>query len=278
MPGSCWACSPLAGTSAPVSMSHGQPQVARDRPGGERTFARLPTRAVRRAYEQVAEQLREWILTGVLSADVRLPSEAELARQFGTSRNTIREALRILSSQELLVTKPGNHGGSTVVQPSPAGVAGYLQSAFSLWADAESVALGDLLDARELLEVAAASRAAALASAAAEEQLQAHVPRDFDGMSPDEVLAVDRRFHEAILRLSGNKFLYACTVPIHTVLSTRVERHLIRGTFWATVAEEHRQLLLAIVKGDSTLAADLMGHHLGTVRRAYESVMKKEDR
>lgn len=259
-------------------MAHEQPRGASDGPESEPTSAPLPTRTVRRAYEQVAEQLRDWILTGVLSADERLPSEAELARQFGTSRNTIREALRILSSQELVVTKPGNHGGSTVVQPSPGGVAGYLQSAFSLWADAESVALGDLLDARELLEVAAASRAAALAPADAEEQLQAHVPEDFEGMSPDEILAVDRRFHEAILRLSGNKFLYACTVPIHNVLSTRVERRLIRWTFWATVAEEHRELLQAIAKGDVPLAADLMEHHLRTVRTAYESVIKKEHR
>ncbi|MBO0684496.1 MAG: winged helix-turn-helix transcriptional regulator, partial [Candidatus Dormibacteraeota bacterium] len=54
------------------------------------------------AYLQVADQLRERILTGKLVAGERLPSEAELCEQFGVSRSTIREALRILSSRHLL--------------------------------------------------------------------------------------------------------------------------------------------------------------------------------
>lgn len=267
----------MQGLGRPLAVVEAQGDVAR---AGSQSKLRSgrPHVRVRRAYEQVAEQLREWILTGVLRADERLPPEAELAREFGTSRNTIREALRILSSQELLVTKPGNSGGSTVVRPSTAGVAEYLQSAFSLWADAESVGLSDLLDARELLEVAAASRAAALAPADAADQLQAHVPEEFDGMSPEEVLSIDRRFHEAILRLSGNKFLYACTVPIHNVLSTRVERQLIRWSFWTTVADEHRALLRAISAGDDGLAAELMRRHLRTVRTAYESAVREQDR
>ena len=48
---------------------------------------------IRKAYEQVADQLLAMITAGELSPGDRLPSEAELARDFGVSRTTVREAL-----------------------------------------------------------------------------------------------------------------------------------------------------------------------------------------
>src|SRR5690606_41473079 len=62
----------------------------------------LRVRRVRAAYRQVADQLREQILTGTLPSGTRLPSEAELTGLFGVSRSTVREALRLLASQHLI--------------------------------------------------------------------------------------------------------------------------------------------------------------------------------
>ena len=52
--------------------------------------------------KQIAEQIRESIVDGRLQADDRLPTEAELARQFGVSRPTVREALKRLAAQNLI--------------------------------------------------------------------------------------------------------------------------------------------------------------------------------
>jgi GntR family transcriptional regulator, transcriptional repressor for pyruvate dehydrogenase complex len=54
-------------------------------------------------YVQVADQIREAILSGELAAGTVLPAERELCEQFGVSRTTVREALRALQAQSLVV-------------------------------------------------------------------------------------------------------------------------------------------------------------------------------
>jgi len=61
----------------------------------------------RTAYSRVAEKLRRDILAGRRKAGERLPSEAELSRQFRTSRITTRQALQILNEEGLITRRQG---------------------------------------------------------------------------------------------------------------------------------------------------------------------------
>jgi GntR family transcriptional repressor for pyruvate dehydrogenase complex len=58
--------------------------------------------------ESVAEQLRMAILRGEVAIGERLPPERELAPRFGTNRNTLREAIRSLEAQGLVVARQGD--------------------------------------------------------------------------------------------------------------------------------------------------------------------------
>jgi GntR family transcriptional regulator len=58
-------------------------------------------------YQQIAEDLRKQIDDGTLAPGSQLPTEIELREQYGASRNTIRDAVKRLSSQGLIETKPG---------------------------------------------------------------------------------------------------------------------------------------------------------------------------
>jgi len=58
--------------------------------------------------ESVAEQLRTAILRGEVQVGERLPPERELAPRFGTNRNTLREAIRSLEAQGLVVARQGD--------------------------------------------------------------------------------------------------------------------------------------------------------------------------
>jgi GntR family transcriptional regulator, transcriptional repressor for pyruvate dehydrogenase complex len=57
--------------------------------------------------QQVFEELRSQILSGKLSAGERLPGERELAQQYGTNRNTLREAVRMLEQARLVWVRHG---------------------------------------------------------------------------------------------------------------------------------------------------------------------------
>jgi len=70
----------------------------------------------RHLYVQVIERLKEDIDSGVFKENEKFPSEFELARTLGVSRATLREALRVLEEEKVIVRK---HGVGTFVNPRP---------------------------------------------------------------------------------------------------------------------------------------------------------------
>jgi GntR family transcriptional regulator len=67
-------------------------------------------------YQEIADRLRDQITSGALAPDDRLPSEPELVREHGASRNTVRLALALLTNQGLVVTRQGM--GTYVLGPA----------------------------------------------------------------------------------------------------------------------------------------------------------------
>jgi len=70
-----------------------------------------------RAVDQIVGQVEGLLRDGALRPGDRLPSERALAEQFAVSRNTVREALRILEFNGMLVLKRGSTGGAFVTRP-----------------------------------------------------------------------------------------------------------------------------------------------------------------
>lgn len=62
------------------------------------------------AASQIADQLQQAIMDGRLKVDERLPTEEELAAQFGVSRPTVREALKRLAARHLIRSRRGPTG------------------------------------------------------------------------------------------------------------------------------------------------------------------------
>ncbi len=68
----------------------------------------------RRAFEEISNEIKQMIFSGDLKPGSRLPSEAELASQFGVGRQTIREAMRLLELSGFVIMKKGGVGGSII--------------------------------------------------------------------------------------------------------------------------------------------------------------------
>ena len=102
------------GTRARVMSDDVRLSLAADsRVGEERRIVGAPVQRVRKAYEQVHEQLRDLIMKGDLARGQRLPNEATLAREFGVSRGTVREALRVLAAENLIRTRRAPAGAAS---------------------------------------------------------------------------------------------------------------------------------------------------------------------
>jgi GntR family transcriptional regulator, transcriptional repressor for pyruvate dehydrogenase complex len=228
-----------------------------------------PIQRVRKAYEQVYDQLRELIMTGELGRGERLPNEAILAREFGVSRGTVREALRVLAAQNLIRTAKGAGGGSFVTLPTVDHISEFLRLNISLLSESEDVTLEEFLEARHLLEVFAAKLAAERRRPEDIAVMRATL-HDPSELTTEEQYVMNKDFHSAVVTSSRNTLLKIATQPIYSVLQTNLDRTNVPPSFPRQVNHDHRDILEAIEAGDATLAEQRMHDHLVFLRNAYE--------
>jgi len=86
----------------------------------------------KRAFEEVSAEIKRSIVRGFYRSGERLPSEVELARQFGVSRQTIREALRILELSGFITIQRGAVGGAVIVDTILKSASGSLVDAIQM--------------------------------------------------------------------------------------------------------------------------------------------------
>ena len=128
--------------------------TVRGRPGGRLLHSATG------ASEQIAAQIRVWLDEQQLQTGERIGTEQELADEFGVSRPTMREALRLLSAAHLIRVGRGRTGGIFVARTPSEGMSKNLSESIALMLAAQTISMSELLDARLSLEVPIAGRAA----------------------------------------------------------------------------------------------------------------------
>lgn len=224
----------------------------------------------RPVYEQVAEALREAILSGEMAAGSALPAERELCQRFGVSRTTIREALRALQSRGLAVAT-GPTLPLRVVAPD-ALTTEPLRDTLVHLLRLGRVPLDDLIGLGATLEGAGAEQAATSAPppdlTAAREQLAAMRAA---GADVEAFERADVRFHLELVRASGSEALTIVTLAVRDTVSKALLARLQaladpRPTLALLIAE-HEAILTAVADGDGATARRLSAEHL---RRFYD--------
>jgi GntR family transcriptional regulator, transcriptional repressor for pyruvate dehydrogenase complex len=234
--------------------------------------ARLRVQPVRLAYQQVADELRAQIMAGLLRPGERLPAEPELGRMFGVSRGTVREALRVLVSQHLVETTRGVQGGSFVASPDPARLIEDLGGALGVLVMTPRLSVGNMIEARLLLEPAAARLAALRADPETAGAVRAAADAPRDSRDPSG-FARHIDFHSTVLMASGNPMLALMLQPVSEVLRTRLERARAHDrTLWDKIDACHLTLADAIAAGDGERTEQLMRDHLLELRPLYEEI------
>ncbi|NKQ56875.1 FadR family transcriptional regulator [Amycolatopsis sp. K13G38] len=231
--------------------------------------AGLRVKRVQAAYRQVADQLKEQILSGALATGTRLPSEAELCGLFGVSRSTVREALRLLASQQLIDTTRGVSGGSFVAAPDAGAVAESLGGALGLLVNANNLSVDNLLEARLIVEPPAARIAAERATAEDLAELR-RTMEETSHLDPATGFELHWDFHTTLVAITGNPLLRLMCQPINAVLHSRLHRERIAAGRWREIDEDHQRIYDAVAAGDAEEAERLNRAHLLALRPVYE--------
>ena len=223
--------------------------------------------------EHIASEIRRYIATKGLLPDDRLGTERELASEFGVSRPTLREALRLLAGSHLVRTSRGPGGGVFVASTPNEGMGRNLSESIATMLETGTVSLLELVEARIHLEVPLAGLAAENATEQtfaeleeAIEQARGHHP------ASDPFRVADLRFHRVIAKASGNELLRAFAGWTLDVLQPSVIAR-IGGSFDAdTILRQHRAIARAIRRGQVSGAERAMLRHLEYVRERIRTV------
>lgn len=199
------------------------------------------------AHEFVYDTLRRAILSGALPGGARLV-QADIANQLSVSTTPVREALRDLAAEGLVVFR--SHIGAVVRE-----------------LDFEE--LIELYDIRKALEPLAIRRAAAsitpeeLASAAA---LVRAMEQESD---PGAWAALNRTFHGLVEEAAHAAFIMSVLKGVQDVAAIYVAHSLLRdpGRI-ASGNKEHRAMLDALSRGDGDTAAEVLVEHLNSTLQA----------
>jgi DNA-binding FadR family transcriptional regulator len=246
---------------------------ARQRPAT--VGARSRPRLIRGASEQVAVQIQHYIQDEALGPGDFLGREEDLASSFGVSRPTLREALKLLASGNLIRATKGPGGGIFVAHTADEGMGRSLSDAIGMMLETGSVTLEELLDARLLLEVPLAGRAAYQPDEENLSALRAAVrgaAAAAESDDPDALAEMDAEFHRAIAAAAGNRMLQALTGWIFEVVQPSLNRVVEGAVVQSAIVEQHEAVLQAIEKGDAARAERAMKDHLLYLRDVLRMV------
>jgi len=221
----------------------GTPSADGDEPSG--TLGPLAERSSLR--EQIAYALRAAIVSGELRPGV-LYSAPSLAAQFHVSTTPVREAMLDLATDGMV--EAVRNKGFRITEVS-------------------DKQLDEITELRALIEVPTVARIGAVITGPQVEGLAALAARICESATDGDLIGyieADRRFHVALIALGGNEKLVQVVNQLRTQtrlygLSRLVQDHsLIRS------AEEHVELLDALMSNDVSACEELMRRHIGHVR------------
>ncbi len=223
-----------------------------------------------RIHEEVFSQIHELIKEGKFKARDQLPSERELAETFKVSRTSVREALRALESQGLIVSRTGM--GNFVADLPVESLVGPLAR---MLID-EKKALADVFEMRKLIEPHIAALAAERATERDIAGLKRIVAKQVDAVNRGETgVEADAELHLTIGRATQNQALQRLVSGLMEILSRSREESLQTDERRESSIDAHRRIIAAIEKHDKTRARSEMLRHIEQVE---ESVLSSSNR
>lgn len=212
-----------------------------------------------RASSDVIEQIRVAILSGRMQPGDRLPTERELAAQFGVSRVTIRDALRALEAGGLVRVKVGSGGGPYVAEPD----VNLLSTALANHLHLRGTTFRELAETRMALETTAVRLAAARATEADLARLRTALDTPVNLPPGQRTAASSVDFHTAVYTAAHNEALLAMFAALRVLTHEAIALVHARLPDTAEVARRvHGALYDAIARRDENAAVAIMREHM----------------
>lgn len=210
--------------------------------------------------EAAIKKMSDMIASGTLLPGSRLPPEGELAELLGTSRSTVREAVRALVTARVLDVRRGDGTYVTSLRPELllegiAFAADLMQPDFSV----------ELVEVRRILEPAATALAARHIDSEGLAALLRILGRMRAARSPESLIRADAEFHGLVAQASGNASLASILAGVSgRTMRARVWRSIVDDHAIADTIAQHQAIYEAIAARDTGLAEAASLVHVAT--------------
>jgi GntR family transcriptional repressor for pyruvate dehydrogenase complex len=213
----------------------------------------------KRLYQQVADDIERRILDGTLVPGSRLPSEQEMADEYGVSRNVIREALKRMKEHGLVYIRTGS--GTYISKPSTKPVSDALHRL--LRHSNTTISIAHFYEIRRMLEPESARLAAERAHQEDIEAIQAAYDlMERSRNNSDTWSRADLQFHLAVTTAAHNPLIESVVDPLTEPLRELIAVGLNEPSGAQAGLEAHRSILEAIQNHNPQLAYQAMLDHL----------------
>jgi GntR family transcriptional repressor for pyruvate dehydrogenase complex len=222
-----------------------------------------------KASEGVARDIVDDIVTRGLEEGDGLPPEAAMLGQYGVSRETLREGLRLLEVQGLISIRRGPGGGPIVGAVDPAN----LGRTSTLYYHLAGATYGELFDAWIVSECLIAELAAVNPDRAAVRDAMAPyrtIPEASDE-TLDEFVVRHGHFHSAVASLARNRVLQLSLMVVGQIITHHVAANADPRTARDTIEHDHVEIADAIVAGRRKRAHESMDAHIRAITDFYRT-------
>ncbi len=225
-----------------------------------------------RIYQEIVRQVKQLIAEGKLKSGDRLPPERDLAEKFMVSRTSVREALRSLQSRGLIDIRAGEGAFirdisvDTLIEPLALVILPHRE------------AVGELFEARRLLEPAIAALAARRATREELGEMERILEEQAKEVAQGRTgMAQDTALHSAIANSAHNRAITRIVSALMDLLTQSREESLHTPGRPTRSHEDHRRILEAIQRRDEMAAHRAMLDHLIAVEGLLMGAHRDED-
>ncbi len=230
-----------------------------------------------RVSEAVADDIREAIFGGKLLPGHKLPSEREMAAQYHSSRVAIREALRALVNEGLIIVKRGYNGGACVSDFDNALRA--LRDSLMTVVKLGQAKSSHLSEVRNILEPEIAAIATLRATSSDLQAIEAIVMAQEEELKAGKLSRrYDMEFHRSAVDATHNPVLSIVVNAINDSLRESIFQSKLNNAMRTRVVNNHRNIFEALKSRNAEEAQKLMSQHILAVQGHLETGKTKQEK